>query len=45
VRKKRVLGRVRCSHLRAALFELRSGVVEMIGRNREEWRRLYGSMG
>ena len=45
VRKKKVLGRVRCSHLSAALFDLRSGVVEMIGRNREEWRRLYGSMG
>ena len=45
VRKKKVLGRVRCSHLRAALFDLRSGVVEMIGHNREEWRRLYGSMG
>ena len=42
LRRENVLGRVRCLYLREHLFEIRDGIVAMMGSVRAEWRRRQG---
>ena len=41
--KERLLGRTRSLYLKKHLFEVRDGIVELMGKSRAEWRRRYES--
>lgn len=41
VHRERLLGRIRDRQLRSRLFEVRDGIVALIGENRAEWRRRH----
>ncbi len=43
VQKDRLLGRTRSLYLKKHLFQVRDGIVELMGESRAEWRRRYES--